>query len=413
MDIVSRAKNICLTPNTEWAVIDGETTPTATLITGYVIPMAAIGAIAGFIGRTIIGYPFIGRVSMMSGLVGAIFTIVFAIVGVFVVSLIIDALAPTFNAQKNSLQAFKVAAYSFTPAWIAAVLNIIPMLGVLAIIGALYSIYLLYLGLPRLMKAPQEKAVPYTLVVIVCGIVVGFVLSAMMAVIGLAGMGFGYGRYGGGLGGMTPDSEIVYDKDSTLGKLQEFGKKMEESGKKMEEAEKRGDHAAQVGAAMEGLGALFGGGKHVEPVNIAQLKPFVPESFASLPRLRSSAEKTGMGPIMVSKAEATYGNNADREVTLEVTDTGGVSGLIGLAGWMGMQEEKETEDGYERTNKVGNRLVHEKTSKNGTNEFGIVLGDRFLVSARGRGVGLSELKSAVSGLELAKLESMKDLGVNK
>jgi hypothetical protein len=204
---------------------------------------------------------------------------------------------------------------------------------------------------------------------------------------------------------------VVYDKDSTMGKLQEFGRQMDERAKKMEDAEKRGDQAGQVGAAMEGLGALFGGGRRVDPVNIAQLKPFVPASFANLPRLHSSAEKTGMGPIMVSKAQATYGDNAGKEVTLEVTDTGGVSGLVGLAGWMGIQEEKETDDGYERTNKVGNRLVHEKTSKSGDNEFGIVLGDRFMVSARGRGVELGELKTAVSSLELGKIEALKDVGV--
>jgi hypothetical protein len=141
------------------------------------------------------------------------------------------------------------------------------------------------------------------------------------------------------------------------------------------------------------------------------LKPFVPAAFANLPRLQSSAEKTGMGPIMVSKAEATYGDNAGKEVTLEITDTGGVSGLVGLVGWMGLQEEKETEDGYERTSKVGNRLVHEKTSKSGSNEFGIVLGDRVMVSARGRGIELSELKTAVSTLELDKLEGLKNVGV--
>jgi hypothetical protein len=186
---------------------------------------------------------------------------------------------------------------------------------------------------------------------------------------------------------------------------------MEQAAKKMEAAEKSGDQAAQVGAAMEGLGALFGGGKRVDPVNIAQLKPFVPAAFAELPRLRGSAEKTGMGPIMVSKAMATYGDNAGKEVTLEITDTGGVSGIVGVAGWMGMQQEKETEDGYERTSKQGSRLVHEKTSKSGSNEFDIVLGDRFIVSARGRGLELSELKSAVSGLELAKLEGLKNVGV--
>ena len=81
---------------------------------------------------------------------------------------------------------------------------------------------------------------------------------------------------------------------------------------------------------------------------------------------------------------------------------------------MGVEGEKEDENGSEKTQKVDGRLVHERTSKTGgTSEFGLVLGDRFMVSAKGDGVGLNELKAAISGLDLAKLESMKDAGVQK
>jgi hypothetical protein len=87
---------------------------------------------------------------------------------------------------------------------------------------------------------------------------------------------------------------------------------------------------------------------------------------------------------------------------------------MGLAGWIGVQGEKEDDNGSEKTEKVNGRLVHEKVSKRGgTNEFAVVLGDRFVVSATGRGVELGELKAAVGGLDLGKLESMKDVGVQK
>src|SRR5882724_1551733 len=98
--LVDRAKNICLTPNTEWPVIAAEATTAGTLVTGYVVPLAAIGAIAGFIGGTLIGQtlPMVGtyRVPFFSGLVVAVFTFCMAIVGVFVLSFIINALAPNF-----------------------------------------------------------------------------------------------------------------------------------------------------------------------------------------------------------------------------------------------------------------------------------------------------------------------------
>src|SRR5687768_3386141 len=100
MNLVDRAKNICLTPKTEWPVIAGETTPQGTLITGYVIPLAAIGAIAGFIGMSLIGFstPFTGtvRIPIVTGMVNAVFAVGMAVVTVFVLSLVIDALAPSF-----------------------------------------------------------------------------------------------------------------------------------------------------------------------------------------------------------------------------------------------------------------------------------------------------------------------------
>jgi hypothetical protein len=415
MNVVDRVKNICLTPNTEWPVIDAEPASASSLITGYVVPLAAIGAVAGFVGGSIIGrsLPFIGtyRVPLISGLGFAVFTFVMAIVGVFILSIIINALAPTFGGKKDSTLAMKVAVYSYTPAWVAAVFNILPLLGILALIGALYGMYLLYLGLPRLMKAPADKAAGYTITVVISAIVLYVVIGAVGAsIVGAGALGAGVL---GGSAGRSTGGEVQFDQNSTLGKLQQLGKAVEESSKKADAAEKRGDTNAAASAALEGLGTLLSGGKHVDPIAIDQLKPFVPETFAGLPKKSSNAEKSGIASLMVSKAEATYGDG-DKRVTLEISDTGGASGLLGLASWAGVQGEKENEYGSERTQKVGGRLVHEKLSKNGgDNEFGLVLGDRFVVSASGVGVGLNELKAAVTGLDLGKLESMKDVGVTK
>ena len=123
MNLIDRAKNICLTPKTEWPVIGAETTDTKDLMTGYVAPLAIIGPVAGFIGGTIIGHtlPYLGtyRTPMLAGIGVAIFSFVMAFVGVFVLSLIIDGLATTFGGEKNRQQALKVAVYAYTPAWLA------------------------------------------------------------------------------------------------------------------------------------------------------------------------------------------------------------------------------------------------------------------------------------------------------
>jgi hypothetical protein len=415
VSIVDRAKNICLTPNTEWPVIAAEPATPGALITGYVVPLAAIGAVAGFIGRSIVGttLPFMGtyRTPLVTGVVLAVLMLGLAVVGVFVLSIVINALAPTFGGEKNSIQALKVAVYSYTPAWIAAALNIVPVLGILAIFGAFYGMYLLYLGLPRLMKSPEDKAIPYTAVVIICAIVLSIVITAVATMFAGAGM-IGAGALTGASRGSGAD--VQFDKNSPMGKLQDLGNKLDASTKKMEAAQKSGDEKAQVAAAFEGLGTLLGGGRRVDPVAIDQLKVFVPESFAGLSKTASNAEKTGIGGLMVSKAEAKYGDGAGKSVTLEISDTGGVSGLMGLASWVGVEGEKEDDSGSEKTEKVGGRLVHQRMSKTGgTNEFAIVLGDRFVVSATGNGVSVPDLKAALSNLDLAKLESMKDVGVQK
>ena len=418
MSLIDRVKNICLTPNTEWPVIAAEPSSTAGLITGYVAPLAAIGSIAGFIGGSLIGQTmFFGtfRIPIMAGLVAAVITFVGAIVGAFVMAFIINALAPNFGGEKNSALALKVAVYSYTPALVAGVFRILPALGLLAALAAFYGLYLLYLGLQRLMKSPKDKALGYTVVVVICAIVVFVAVGAVGGMVGGAGLvGAGALSRAAALPGSGSASDVQFDKNSALGKLQDLGKQLEESNKKMEAAQKSGDTNAQAAAAVEGLGTLLGGGRHVDPVALDVLKPFVPDSFAGLAKKSSNAERNGLAGLVVSKAEATYGDGGQKSVTLEVSDTGGVSGLVGLASWIGVQGEKEDDNSSERTEKVGGRLVHEKVSKHGgTNEFGIVLGDRFVVNATGDGVDLNELKAAVTSLDLGKLEAMKDVGVQK
>ena len=183
MGIVDRVKNILLTPKTEWPVIAGETSSTGDLMGAYVAPLAGIGVLCGFVGHSIVGtsLPFLGtyRMPILAGIGIAVFSFVMAFVGIFILSLIINALAPSFGGEKNSAQAMKVAVYSYTPAWIAGILGIIPALALIGVVISLYGLYLLYLGLPRLMKNPEEKSIGYTAVVVICAIVIGFLISLM------------------------------------------------------------------------------------------------------------------------------------------------------------------------------------------------------------------------------------------
>jgi hypothetical protein len=188
INVVERAKSVLVSPDSTWAAIASERTEAAPLITGYVLPLAGAAAVAQAIGVSVVGQNLglLGtyRMPLTTALGMAVASLVFAAVGVVVLSIIIDALAPTFGAERSREQALKVAVYSATPVWLAGLLQVVPVLGVLALIGSLYALYLLYLGLPRLMKCPPEKAIGYIATVIVCALVIGLVGSTVIARIG-------------------------------------------------------------------------------------------------------------------------------------------------------------------------------------------------------------------------------------
>lgn len=179
---VERVKNMIVSPKTEWPRVDAEPATIGGIYTGYVLILAAIGPICTLIGQQVFGISlFVAHYKPPIGysIATAVITYVLSLVSIYVLALIIDALAPTFGGTKSQLNAFKTAAYSWTAAWLAGIFGIIPQLAILGILG-LYSLYLLYLGLPVLMKAPQDKAVGYTAVVIVCAIVLYFVIAIVV-----------------------------------------------------------------------------------------------------------------------------------------------------------------------------------------------------------------------------------------
>lgn len=181
MELVSRVKGILLTPKAEWATIDTESATVGSLYTSYIIPLAAIPPICTFIGMSLVGFNLLGvsvRWPVTLGLESALVRYVLSLASTYVLALIIDALAPNFGGQKNQIQALKVAAYSSTAAWVAGVFALLPVLGILGILG-LYSFYLMFLGLPALMKSPEDKAAGYTIVVVVCAIVLFVVVGAI------------------------------------------------------------------------------------------------------------------------------------------------------------------------------------------------------------------------------------------
>lgn len=196
--LVDRVKNLLMTPKTEWAKIDGEAATVQGLFTGYVMLLAAIPAIAMAVslflfvprgGVVVAGIAVSYGLSTTSIIASALISYVLSLVCVYVMGLIIDGLAPSFGSTKDQLKAMKVAAYYPTAGWVAGLLLLIPGIGALAaLVGGIYSLYLLYLGLPMLMRTPADKQVSYFVVTLIVAIIV-------LGIISTIGSRIAYGGY--------------------------------------------------------------------------------------------------------------------------------------------------------------------------------------------------------------------------
>lgn len=185
MNLVDRAKSILLSPNTEWDVIHSESSTVAELFTKYAVILAAIPAIAGFIGYSLIGLSLGGfgtiKLGIGTALTWAILTYILSLVSVYVLGWIIDALAPSFGSSKDLISSMKVAVYSYTASWVAGIFQIIPSLSFLAAIAGIYSLVLLYMGLKKVKTVPDDKLIGYFIVTIIVALVLYFVIGAIIS----------------------------------------------------------------------------------------------------------------------------------------------------------------------------------------------------------------------------------------
>ena len=413
--IIERVKAILITPKTEWPIAATESATTSGLYAGYIAIVAAFPIIAGFLKGSLIGTSVFGitvRTPIGMGIVGMLLHYGLTLVLVYVMALIINALAPTFGGQKDMVQALKTVAYAWTASWVAGIAVIVPWLGwLIAIAGGIYSIYLLYLGLPYTMKCPAEKAGGYTAVSVIIAIVLSWIIG--MIVLGVVGTAAMTGAAMGGMhiSGSNGDS-VTVDSNSALGKLAAIGQRAEQAGKELDAAQKSGDNAAQSAAMGKMMGAVSGANGTVEALAPDQIKAFLPDSLGSLKRTSTSAQRNNAMGMQVSDATAEYASDNGQHITLEITDTGGAKGFMAMAAAMAPQEEKETDHGYEKTYTADGNMVHEEwNTQSKSGEYSVVLGKRFTVKASGTADSIDQLKQAVAGIDRGKLESLKDAGV--
>ena len=137
MNLIQRVKDILLTPKTIWPQIDQEPTDVKFLYTNYIIFLAAIPAVASFIGMSLFGISIFGgvsfRVPVLSGLTQMIVGYVLSLGLMFLLALLVDALAPTFGGAKNQISALKLVAYGMTASFVGGIFGLLPALSILSV----------------------------------------------------------------------------------------------------------------------------------------------------------------------------------------------------------------------------------------------------------------------------------------
>jgi hypothetical protein len=175
--ILSRAYGLFSKPQEEWEQIRDEDTNIAHILIGYVAPLAAIPPVCDLIGRTL----FEGMLAVGGGdaIVRAIVYWLVSIALVFLMGLLINALAPTFDADQHEISAQKVAAYSLTPSFLSGVFSLWPPLWWVSLVALAAMVFLMYRGLPILMRAPEERALAYAASATGTAMVAAIILRAL------------------------------------------------------------------------------------------------------------------------------------------------------------------------------------------------------------------------------------------
>lgn len=371
-DLVDRAKGMILSPRDEWPRIATEGKSAADIVKGYVLPLAAIGPVAGLIGGQVFGYgAFITyRPTLVASIGTAIVSFVLTIVGVLVLTLVAELLAPKFNGVADRGNAFRLVAYGATAAWLVGVFGLIPSLAFFGILG-LYSIYLIYTGATPMMKVPPEKAAGYTAVTMLCAVLLSLVVSPVtVAVMGAFGVGAAATADAGGTVTLPGGGKI------DVGDTQKFAKQMEDAAN----------------------------GK-IPPVPASKLQELLPPTVNGFTRAETSSGSVGQ---LGSTAEGRYAAG-DKQIVLKIVDMTAMGALAGMGAAMGVEQNREDADSYEKTGTVdGQMRIEEWNRTTGQGRYAVVVGNRFMIEAQGNPGNIDELKAATALIDQDDLEDLLD-----
>lgn len=411
MHILERATSLLLRPKPTWQAIDAQAASAAGLYTGYLMVLAAIPAVCGFIGFSLIGMVGVGvsyRLPLWVGLATMLVSYVLTLAGVYLVSRVISALAPVFGGVASRIQALKVAVYSSTAALLAGAFNLVPTLSMLGVLAGLYSLYLLHTGLPVLMKSSRGPAIAYTACVAAAAMVLALLLGAVNT-----GLALSLAPRGDALlSRLSSKAEPPVDGAAIAAaqhSVATAARQMETatappgstSGAAVQADANRADGTDDPAAAAPTL--MLG---RASPVDVEVLQSALPEHLGGLASTSVDTQSGSTLGVSASQVRADYGTG-ERKIVLEISDLGGL-GAVAAAALSMVQGETEDAEQVEKTWQENGRSLHERYRKDGSSaERRVALDNGIIVTFSAHGSDIASLRSMATHIDLAALEQLE------
>ncbi len=183
-------------PDREWQAIRDKSESIGKLYLSHILILTLIPAAAGYYGSTHVGWRIgDGQLIKLTSASSLQLTVLFyaaMLVGIYIIGKFIDFFAATYSVDTKRRYGVTLAGYAVTPVLLLGVIAAYPNIWVNMLVGFIaitYAVYLLYEGLPILMKIPEDRGFMFASSVLTVGLVMFVALLAMSVVIWSMGIG--------------------------------------------------------------------------------------------------------------------------------------------------------------------------------------------------------------------------------
>jgi len=169
-------------PQQAWEKIKAE--KDIKLLIAYPLALAVLPALAVYIGYGLIGLRLgpVGyyRMSFANAFYSALVYYMLSILGVVAMGFLVMVLTNYFTVESDIVSAMKLSAYSATAPLLAGIFQVIPGIRILMVLG-LYGAYIMYLGVPKLIKTTREKEAPFSFSLIIAAVILMLLINFLVS----------------------------------------------------------------------------------------------------------------------------------------------------------------------------------------------------------------------------------------